>query len=105
MKKNILGLTGALVLIFTVVWVVGAQRPEPPLPLPAREEVVPTPEATRTRTPAPDEDASNDVLGPTVTPIPFKEVIDHAPKDVPDHEKVGFVIQKENGDYIRNHIT
>ncbi len=53
-----------------------------------------------TRTPDPRTPAPNDVVGPTVTPIPVKQTIDVDPA-MPDREKMMIIIRKGNGDFIR----
>jgi hypothetical protein len=101
MKRGILAVVLIALIVLTAVWVVGAQRPEPPPPpaLPDTDRSSAVPGATRT--PSPDEKAPDDIIFATVTPIPFKEVIDRSNEPLPESEKCIFVVRKENGDYIK----
>jgi hypothetical protein len=102
MRKNI-ALVAVLTIVFVlaIVWTAGAQRPEPPPPPPSPDTSRFSAPLGATPTPAPNERRPDDVGPPTVTPIPFKEVIDKADGTIPEVEKVTIIVRKGNGDYVK----
>lgn len=98
-RKPLLVALVSIVVLMSVVLVVTAQRPKPPPPLPGLGRSAVQPGATPT--PAPNEQRPYDVGPPTVTPIPFKTVIDLSSNPLPEAEKVVFIVRKENGEYIK----
>ncbi|RUA16594.1 MAG: hypothetical protein DSY55_03795 [Clostridia bacterium] len=94
--KRLPSLIVGLVLLLAAC--AGRQQPSPPPRSPIATTVHETPAPTRT--PNPLTPASDDRVGPTVTPLPIKQVIDIDP-DIPNREKITIIIQRENGDFIQ----
>ncbi|NOZ73163.1 MAG: hypothetical protein GXP38_14870 [Chloroflexi bacterium] len=101
MNKKTFGIVLILVSIVSLfVLSVSAQDILPNLPPP------PSPDASKlrgalgaTRTPSPLMFAPDDKVGPTVTPLPFKQVIDVNPNTAVEDE-ITIIIRKENGDFL-----
>jgi len=85
-----------LVSTFVLVWIIilAACTPVP----------IATPGPTATRTPSPLTPAPHDNVGPTVTPIPFKQIIDLSP-DTPIEDEATIILRKSNGDFWKILVT
>ncbi len=101
MKKNIPIITLIIVLVLGITWTVVAQKPDlpPPPPLPDLNKTLAQPNATAT--PQPDEKRPDDIPAPSVTPIPFKEVIDKSADGTAQEDKSEYIVRRANGDYVQ----
>jgi hypothetical protein len=101
LRKVALVVVLTIALALGVAWIVGAQRPEPPPPPPLPDTSRLSAPSGATPTPAPNERRPDDVSPPTVTPIPFKEVIDKTDGTVPSTEEIEIIVHKGDGYYIK----
>jgi len=86
-------------LSMVLVWGVGAQEPDAPaLPSQDRDKIA-APGATATA--SNEKDAADDKPQPTVTPIPFKEIIDRSAKETAEDDKMSYIIQRKDGSYVK----
>ena len=100
MQKKVWLLLSLVAIMLAVVWSVRAQDPMGlPPPLPDREEIKAPHGATAT--PKPDEERPNGITAPTVTPIPFKDILYKGDKNLPKEELGEIIVRKADGNYIK----
>ena len=99
MNKKTFGIVlvlASIVLLFILS--VSVQHISPNLPPPSPDASKLRGALGATRTPPPLMSAPDDKVGPTVTPLPFKQVIDVDP-DAAVEDELTIIIRKENGDF------
>lgn len=103
MKRLNRYLTIIFILIGVIIWQASAQSPEltpPPPPLESVHET-PRPWLSLTTTPALFEGVSGHKMPPTVTPYPYKEIIDLTTADVNYLDITEVIIQQSDSSRVK----